>query len=197
MARQRPPAIFSPISPIFSPIFRSVPGFIFRRSGSIFSPMCGYFQSLYIVDSGFSSILYIQRVTWNPIFSAYSADLMYICVYMRILFLVQYPLFLDDLPHPVLFLDEFMAIFSPKQPFIFRLILVLFLVQAYFQPRQCGFSSDHQLYRVNYFWFLVGYVRALSYYKEVHKANMILTGIVVGVALALFLHYLDINNKIQ
>ena len=40
----------------------------------IFSPMCFYFQSLYICYSIFSSILYIQRVTWNPGFSAYSAD---------------------------------------------------------------------------------------------------------------------------
>lgn len=57
-------------------------------------------------------------------------------MYIRsVLFLEQYPLFLADLPLPVLFLDEIMAIFR-KNSHLFLdevvLFLVLFLVQYLF-----------------------------------------------------------------
>jgi hypothetical protein len=47
---------------------------------------------------------------------------------MHVLFLDQYPLFLDDLPLPKLFLDE-IRLFLEKTAGLF---LVLFLVQASF-----------------------------------------------------------------
>ena len=52
-----------------------------------------------------------------------------------VLFLEQYPLFLDDLPLPGLFLDEMQAIFRKNSQLFLEevvLFLVLFLVQLYF-----------------------------------------------------------------
>jgi len=51
---------------------------------------------------------------------------MYICAYMHVLFLEQYPLFLDDPPLPGLFLDE-IRLFLEKTASLF---LVLFLVHG-------------------------------------------------------------------
>ena len=102
------------------------------------------YMSLYIAYSGFSSTLYIQRVTCNPIFSAYSADHVRIACIHVVYFQSNIRTFLDDLPLPGLFLDEIQAIFRSNSLFIFSPIFspALFLdALVRFQFRSLAIQS--------------------------------------------------------
>lgn len=129
-------------------IFRPIPVYFQMISRIYFQSIMSIFSLVIYRGFAFSWFLYIQRVTQNPGFSVYSADRVCICVYMCVLFLDQYPLFLDDLHLPTLFLDEIQAIFRKNSPSIFSPIFspgLIFRPLVRFQFRSLAIQSKRFL----------------------------------------------------
>ena len=143
-------------------IFRPIPVYFQSNARFYFQSNVSIFSLVIYRGFAFSWFLYIQRVTCNPGFSACSADCVYIACICASYFQSNIRTFLDDIPLPGLFLDEIMAIFRSNSQFYFQ-------TNTYFQPHKRIFSSDHQLYRVFFFWFSVGFCLDISYNISVNK----------------------------